>query len=159
MLDLYLLRIIDQNGEEIYKYKYAPLKTHIEGYNAFSKLSGIPLSYTSNDAAATGLISRGYISLENIRYGYSLFLPKECSKEQIDYLMKRIPYFRKLEEKDRLFNVGIYQEDPVYYNHKKYRDLSIEEEINSKNENREKRFIADVLLEELNKQLEKTHRR
>ena len=159
MLDLYLLRIIDQKGEEIYKYKYAPLRTHIEGYNDFAKKSGIPLSSTSNDAAATGLISRGYISLENIRYGYSLFLPRECSKEQIAYLIERMPYFRKLEEKNRSFNVGIYQEDPVYYNHKKYRDLSIEEDINSKNENRERRFIADVLLAELNKQLEKTHRR
>ena len=159
MLDLYLLRIIDRKGEEIYKYKYAPLRTHIEGYDDFSKKSGIPISSTSNDAAATGLISRGYISLENIRYGYSLFLPRECSKEQIAYLIERMPYFRKLEEKNRLFNVGIYQEDPVYYNHKKYRDLSIEEDINSARENRERRFISDVLLEELTKQLKKTHYR
>ncbi len=154
-----LLKIIDENGTEIYKQKYIPLRVHLEGYKEFADKFKIPISLTSNEAAATGLISRGYISMENLIVAYKttgciLYLPKDLSDEQIEYVEEKLPYFRNLESDNKLFNVGIYSEEPLYYNNKKYRNLLMESKINGEGHIRE--LTTDLLIEELKKQKGKT---
>ena len=154
-----LLKIIDENGTEIYKQKYIPLRVHLEGYKEFADKFKIPISLTSNEAAATGLISRGYISMENLIVAYKttgciLYLPKDLSDEQIEYVEEKLPYFRNLESDNKLFNVGIYSEEPLYYNNKKYRNLLMESKINGEGYIRE--LTTDLLIEELKKQKGKT---
>ena len=154
-----LLKIIDAAGIELYKQKYVPLRVHLEGYKEFAKDFNLSISLTSNEAAAIGLISRGYISIENLIVAYKttgciLYLPKNLTDEQIDYVEENLPYFRKLEKDNKLFNVGIYSEEPLYYNNKKYRNLLMESKINGEGHIRE--LTTDLLIEELKKQKGKT---
>ncbi len=154
-----LLKIINESGIELYKQKYIPLRVHLEGYKEFADKFNIPISLTSNEAAATGLISRGYISIENLIVAYKtigciLYLPKDLTDEQIDYVEEKLPYFRNLEKDNKLFNVGIYSEEPLYYNNKKYRNLLMESKTNGEGHIRE--LTTDLLVEELNRQKSKT---
>ena len=150
-----LLKIIDSDGKEILKYKYVPLRVHLEGYTKFATKFNMPISLTSNEAAALGLIRRGYVVIENLIVAYNtigsiLYLPLKLDSAQINYIEKNIPYFQKLEKNNKVFNVGIYSEEPLYYNNKKYRDLSMEANIESAGGT--KVLVSDLLGEELTKQ-------
>lgn len=138
------------NGEEIFNYKYSPLRNHMQGYKIFASKYNIPLSFTSNESSALGLISRGYISMEFLRtpfeiLGCILYLPIELTNEQIEYVDRYIPYLKRFERDRKVLAVGIYSPEPLYYNNKKYRDLTIEASMNNL-------LVSDMLKEELEKQ-------
>ena len=127
----------------------------MEGYTKFATRFNMPISLSSNEAAALGLIGRGYVVIENLIVAYNtigsiLYLPYKLDEAQISYIEKNIPYFQKLEKNNKVFNVGIYSAEPLYYNNKKYRDLSMEASIRSREDT--KVLVSDLLREEISKQ-------
>ncbi len=101
------------------------------------------------------LASINYISILNLRStGYLLYLPEICSEEQINYLENVLPFYKE-EEKNKYIEVAIYSKEPLYYNHKNYRDLVIEEEIDIlEGRKKNKALVTELLEAELARQKE-----
>ena len=63
--------------------------------------------------------------------------------------------FYKEEEKNKYIEVAIYSKEPLYYNHKNYRDWVIEEEIDIlEGRKKNKSLVTELLEQELKRQKE-----
>ena len=150
-MDNFLLKIIDENGEEVwndkFKFGYVPL----DSFRKFATKNNLSISLSTDEASALSVASINYISILNLRVGYLLYLPEACSKEQINYLENVLSFYKE-EEKNKYIEVAIFSKEPVYYNHKNYRDLKIEEEIDIlEGRKKNKSMVTELLEEELKK--------
>ena len=153
-MDNFLLKIIDENGEEVWDDKFKLGYVHLDSFRKFATKNNLDISLSTDEAAALSLASINYISILNLRVGYLLYFPKICSEEQINYLENVLPFYKE-EEKDKYVEVAIYSKEPLYYNHKNYRDLVIEEEIDIlEGRKKNKTLVTELLEEELARQKE-----
>ena len=151
-MDNFLLKIIDENGKEVWSDKFKFGYVHLDSFRKFATKNNLNISLSTDEAAALSLASINYISMLNLRVGYLLYLPEACSKEQISYLENVLPFYKE-EEKDKYVEVAIYSKEPLYYNHKNYRDLVIEEEIDIlEGRKKNKTLVTELLEEELARQ-------
>ena len=146
-MDNFLLKIIDENGEEVWNDKFKLGYVHLDSFRKFATKNNLDISLSTDEAAALSLASINYISILNLRVGYLLYLPETCSEAQINYLKNVLPFYKE-EEKDKYVEVAIYSKEPLYYNHKKYRDLYIEDEIDILEGKKKKETLVTELLEE-----------
>ncbi len=142
-----LLKIIDENGEEVWNDKFKLGYVHLDSFAKFATKNNLNISLSTDEAAALSLASINYISILNLRVGYLLYLPETCSEEQINYLENVLAFYKE-EEKNKYIEVAIYSKEPLYYNHKKYRDLYIEDEIDILEGKKKKETLVTELLEE-----------
>ena len=149
-----LLKIIDENGEEVCNDKFKLGYVHLDSFAKFATKNNLNISLSTDEAAALSLASINYISILNLRVGYLLYLPETCSEEQINYLENVLPFYKE-EEKNKYIEAAIYSKEPLYYNHKNYRDLVIEEEIDIlEGRKKNKTLVTELLEEELARQKE-----
>lgn len=147
-----LLRIIDRKGNIIWDDKFKIAYVHLDSFEKFAKKNNINIPLSTDENCALVLASMGFISILNIRVGYLSYLPETCSKEQIDYLEKELPFFEQ-NEKEKIIEFPIYSKEQLYYNHKNYRDLLIEEEIDIlEGKKKNKDSITKLLRKELESQ-------
>ena len=153
-MDNFLLKIIDENGEEVWNDKFKLGYVHLDSFRKFATKNNLSISLSTDEAAALSLASINYISILNLRVGYLLYLPETCSEEQINYLKNVLPFYKE-EEKNKYIEAAIYSKEPLYYNHKNYRDLVIEEEIDIlEGKKKNKTLVTELLEEELARQKE-----
>lgn len=153
-MDNFLLKIIDENGEEVWNDKFKLGYVHLDSFRKFATKNNLNISLSTDEAAALSLASINYISILNLRVGYLLYLPETCSEEQINYLKNVLPFYKE-EEKDKYVEVAIYSKEPLYYNHKKYRDLYIEDGIDIlEGKKKKETLVTELLEEELTRQKE-----
>ena len=153
-MDNFLLKIIDENGEEAWDDKFKLGYVHLDSFRKFAAKNNLNISLSTDEAAALSLASINYISILNLRVGYLLYLPENCSEKQINYLENVLPFYKE-EEKNKYIEVAIYSKEPLYYNHKNYRDLVIEEEIDIlEGRKKNKTLVTELLEEELARQKE-----
>ncbi len=150
-MDNFLLKIIDENGEEVWNDKFKFGYVHLDSFRKFATKNNLSISLSTDEASALSVASINYISILNLRVGYLLYLPEACSKEQINYLENVLSFYKE-EEKNKYIEVAIFSKEPVYYNHKNYRDLKIEEEIDIlEGRKKNKSMVTELLEEELKK--------
>lgn len=154
-MDNFLLKIIDDNGKEVWDDKFKLMYVHLDSFAKFATKNNLSISLSTDEAAALSLASINYISILNLRStGYLLYLPEFCSEEQINYLENVLPFYKE-EEKNKYIEVAIYSKEPLYYNHKNYRDLVIEEEIDIlEGRKKNKALVTELLEAELARQKE-----
>ena len=153
-MDNFLLKIIDENGEEVWDDKFKLGYVHLDSFRKFATKNNLDISLSTDEAAALSLASINYISILNLRVGYLLYFPEICSEEQINYLENVLPFYKE-EEKNKYIEAAIYSKEPLYYNHKNYRDLVIEEEIDIlEGRKKNKTLVTELLEEELARQKE-----
>ena len=154
-MDNFLLKIIDNNGKEVWNDKFKLGHVHLDSFRKFADKNNLNISLSTDEMAALSLAAINYILILNFKVGYLLYLPELCSREQIDYL-KNILLFLKAEEvNNKIIEVAIYSKESLYYNHKNYRDLKIEEEIDIlEGRKKNKTLVTELLEEELEKQKE-----
>ena len=153
-MDNFLLKIIDNNGKEVWNDKFKLGYVHLDSFRKFADKNNLNISLSTDEAAALALTQINYISILNSRVGYLLFLPEVCSEEQVNYLENVLPFYKE-EEKNKHIEVAIYSKESLYYNHKNYRDLKIEEEIDIlEGRKKNKTLVTELLEEELEKQKE-----
>ena len=153
-MDNFLLKIIDENGEEVWNDKFKLGYVHLDSFRKFATKNNLSISLSTDEAAALSLASINYISILNLRVGYLLYLPEICSEKQINYLKNVLPFYKE-EEKNKYIEAAIYSKEPLYYNHKNYRDLVIEEEIDIlEGRKKNKTLVTELLEEELARQKE-----
>ena len=153
-MDNFLLKIIDENGEEVWNDKFKLGYVHLDSFRKFATKNNLNISLSTDEAAALSLASINYISILNLRVGYLLYLPETCSEEQINYLENVLAFYKE-EEKNKYIEVAIYSKEPLYYNHKNYRDLVIEEEIDIlEGKKKKETLVTELLEEELTRQKE-----
>ena len=153
-MDNFLLKIIDENGEEVWNDKFKLGYVHLDSFRKFATKNNLNISLSTDETAALSLASINYISILNLRVGYLLYLPETCSEEQINYLENVLPFYKE-EEKNKYIEAAIYSKEPLYYNHKNYRDLVIEEEIDIlEGRKKNKTLVTELLEEELARQKE-----
>ncbi len=154
-MDNFLLKIIDDNGKEVWDDKFKLMYVHLDSFAKFATKNNLSISLSTDEAAALSLASINYISILNLRStGYLLYLPEICSEEQINYLENLLPFYKE-EEKNKYIEVAIYSKEPLYYNHKNYRDLVIEEEIDIlEGRKKNKALVTELLEAELVRQKE-----
>ena len=153
-MDNFLLKIIDENGEEVWNDKFKLGYVHLDSFRKFATKNNLSISLSTDETAALSLASINYISILNLRVGYLLYLPEICSKEQINYLENVLPFYKE-KEKNKYIEAAIYSKEPLYYNHKNYRDLVIEEEIDIlEGRKKNKTLVTELLEEELARQKE-----
>lgn len=151
-MDNFLLKIIDENGEEVWNDKFKLGYVHLDSFRKFATKNNLSISLSTDEAAALSLASINYISILNLRVGYLLYFPEICSEEQINYLENILPFYKE-EEKNKYIEAAIYSKEPLYYNHKNYRDLVIEEEIDIlEGKKKNKTLVTELLEEELARQ-------
>ena len=151
-MDNFLLKIIDENGEEVWNDKFKFGYVHLDSFRKFATKNNLDISLSTDEAAALSLASINYISILNLRVGYLLYFPEICSEEQINYLENVLPFYKE-EEKNKYIEAAIYSKEPLYYNHKNYRDLVIEEEIDIlEGRKKNKTLVTELLEEELARQ-------
>lgn len=151
-MDNFLLKIIDENGEEVWDDKFKLGYVHLDSFRKFATKNNLDISLSTDEAAALSLASINYISILNLRVGYLLYFPEICSEEQINYLENVLPFYKE-EEKNKYIEAAIYSKEPLYYNHKNYRDLVIEEEIDIlEGRKKNKTLVTELLEEELARQ-------
>ena len=150
-MDNFLLKIIDENGEEVWNDKFKFGYVHLDSFRKFATKNNLSISLSTDEASALSVASINYISILNLRVGYLLYLPEACSKEQINYLENVLSFYKE-EEKNKYIEVAIFSKEPVYYNHKNYRELKIEEEIDIlEGRKKNKSMVTELLEEELKK--------
>ena len=154
-MDNFLLKIIDDNGKEVWDDKFKLMYVHLDSFAKFATKNNLSISLSTDEAAALSLASINYISILNLRStGYLLYLPEICSEEKINYLENVLPFYKE-EEKNKYIEVAIYCKEPLYYNHKNYRDLIIEEKIDIlEGRKKNKVLVTELLEEELARQKE-----
>ena len=154
-MDNFLLKIIDDNGKEVWDDKFKLMYVHLDSFAKFATKNNLSISLSTDEAAALSLADINYISILNLRStGYLLYLPEICSEEQINYLENVLPFYKE-EEKNKYIEVAIYSKEPLYYNHKNYRDLVIEEEIDIlEGRKKNKALVTELLEAELARQKE-----
>ena len=153
-MDNFLLKIIDENGEEVWSDKFKFGYVHLDSFRKFATKNNLNISLSTDEAASLSLADINYISILNFRVGYLLYLPEVCSDEQINYLETVLPFYKE-EEKNKCIEVAIYSKEPLYYNHKKYRNLIIEEEIDIlEGRKKNKVLVTELLEQELKRQKE-----
>ena len=153
-MDNFLLKIIDENGEEVWNDKFKLGYVHLDSFRKFATKNNLNISLSTDETAALSLASINYISILNLRVGYLLYFPEICSEEQINYLENVLPFYKE-EEKNKYIEAAIYSKEPLYYNHKNYRDLVIEEEIDIlEGRKKNKTLVTELLEEELARQKE-----
>ena len=153
-MDNFLLKIIDNNGKEVWNDKFKLGYVHLDSFRKFADLNNLNISLSTDEEAALSLASINYISILNLRVGYLLYFPEICSEEQINYLENVLPFYKE-EEKNKYIEAAIYSKEPLYYNHKNYRDLVIEEEIDIlEGRKKNKTLVTELLEEELARQKE-----
>lgn len=153
-MDNFLLKIIDENGEEVWDDKFKLGYVHLDSFRKFAAKNNLSISLSTDETAALSLASINYISILNLRVGYLLYFPEICSEEQINYLENVLPFYKE-EEKNKYIEVAIYSKEPLYYNHKNYRDLVIEEEIDIlEGRKKNKSLVTELLEQELKRQKE-----
>ena len=151
----FLLKIIDNNGKEVWNDKFKLGYVHLDSFRKFADLNNLNISLSTDEEAALSLVAINYITILNLKIGYLLYLPELCSREQIDYLKNILLFLKADEVNDKIIEVAIYSKEPLYYNHKNYRDLKIEEEIDILEGRKKSNTLVTVLLEEeLEKQKE-----
>lgn len=153
-MDNSFLKIIDENGEEVWNDKFKLGYVHLDSFAKFANKNNLSISLSADEAAALALAQINYISILNFRVGYLLYLPEVCSEEQVNYLENVLPFYKE-EEKNKHIEVAIYSKEPLYYNHKNYRNLIIEEEIDIlEGRKKNKGLVTELLEEELTRQKE-----
>ena len=157
-MDIFLLKIIDENGEEVWDENIEEVRNiigyiHIDSFAKFATKNNLSIPLFTDEEAALSLASINYISILNLRNtGYLLYLPKACSEQQINYFKNVLPFYKE-EEKNKYIEVAIYSKEPLYYNHKNFRDLVIEEEIDIlEGRKKNKTLVTELLEEELARQ-------
>ena len=153
-MDNFLLKIIDENGEEVWDDKFKLGYVHLDSFRKFATKNNLNISLSTDETAALSLASINYISILNLRVGYLLYLPEICNEQQINYFKNVLPFYKE-EEKNKYIEVAIYSKEPLYYNHKNFRDLVIEEEIDIlEGRKKNKTLVTELLEEELARQKE-----
>lgn len=153
-MDNFLLKIIDENGEEVWDDKFKLGYVHLDSFRKFATKNNLSISLSTDETAALSLASINYISILNLRVGYLLYFPEICSEEQINYLENVLPFYKE-EEKNKYIEAAIYSKEPLYYNHKNFRDLVIEEEIDIlEGRKKNKALVTELLEAELARQKE-----
>ena len=149
------LKIIDENGEEVWSDKFKFGYVHLDSFRKFANSKNLNISLSTDETAALSLASISYISILNVKVGYGFYLPELCSEKQIEYLEKHLPFFKEEENEGKIVDVDIYSKEKVYYNHQNYRDLKTEEKIDilERKKNGES-LVTELLDEELKRQKE-----
>ncbi len=155
-MENFLLKVIDENGEEVLNDHKQLGKTHSNSFDQLGKMFNIEFRTRNRaDMALQVADERQFISIFNIKVGYIFILPETWSEGQINYLEKVLPLYQEEEQKDKIIEVDIFSKEPVYYNHKHYRELVIEEKIDIlEGKKREKSLVTELLKEELARQKE-----
>ena len=154
-MDNFLLKIIDENGEEVWSDKFKFGYVHLDSFRKFANVKNLDISLSTDETAALSLASISYISILNVKVGYGFYLPELCSEKQIEYLEKYLPFFKEEENKGKIVDVDIYSKEKVYYNHQNYRDLKMEEKIDIlERKKNEENLVTELLEEELKRQKE-----
>ena len=155
-MENFLLKIINQDGKEIWNDMFKLKWTHLDSFKDFSDKNNIETPLSSDQKAALALASMDYISILNQKFGYVFYLPEICSENQIEYLEDKLDIYRQEEQNNNIIAVAIFSKEKLYYNHENYRDLQLEEQIDIlEGRKKEKSLSIDLLEEELRKQREK----
>ena len=154
-MDNFLLKIIDNNGKEVWNDKFKLGHVHLDSFRKFADKNNLNISLSTDEMAALSLAAINYILILNFKVGYLLYLPELCSMEQIEYLRNNLLFLKAEEVNNKIIEVAIYSKEKVYYNHKNYRNLQIEEEIDIlEGRKKNKALVTKLLEEELEKQKE-----
>ena len=85
-MDIFLLKIIDENGEEVWDENIEEVRNiigyiHIDSFAKFATKNNLSIPLFTDEEAALSLASINYISILNLRStGYLLYLPEICSE-------------------------------------------------------------------------------
>lgn len=154
-MDNFLLKIIDNNGKEVWNDKFKLGYVHLDSFRKFADKNNLNISLSTDEMAALSLAAINYILILNFKVGYLLYLPELCSMEQIEYLRNNLLFLKAEEVNNKIIEVAIYSKEKVYYNHKNYRNLQIEEEIDIlEGRKKNKDLVTKLLEEELTRQKE-----
>lgn len=154
-MENFLLKIINQDGKEIWNDMFKLKRTHLDSFKDFSDKNNIEIPLSSDQKAALALASMDYISILKQKFGYVFYLPEICSEKQIEYLEDKLDIYRQEEQNNNIIAVAIFSKEKLYYNHENYRDLQLEEQIDIlEGRKKNKDLVTDLLKEELNKQKE-----
>ena len=80
-MDIFLLKIIDENGEEVWNDKFKLGYVHLDSFRKFANVKNLDISLSTDETAALSLASISYISILNVKVGYGFYLPELCSKK------------------------------------------------------------------------------
>ena len=154
-MDNFLLKIIDNNGKEVWNDKFKLGYVHLDSFRKFADKNNLNISLSTDEMAALSLAAINYILILNFKVSYLLYLPELCSMEQIEYLRNNLLFLKTEEVNNKIIEVAIYSKEKVYYNYKNYRNLQIEEEIDIlEGRKKNKALVTKLLEEELEKQKE-----
>ena len=155
-MEKFLLKVINQDGKEIWNDMVRLRWTHLDSFKDFSNENNIEIPLSSDQKAALALASMNYTSILKHKFGYVFYLPEICSEKQIDYLENNLDFYHQEEQNDNIIATAIFSQEKVYYNHQNYRDLQLEEQIDIlEGRKKEKSSGIDLLENELRKQRKK----
>ena len=91
-MEKFLLKVINQDGEEIWNDLVRLKWTHLDSFKEFSKKNNVTIPLSSDQKAALALASINYTSILKHKFGYVFYLPETCSEKQIEYLDNNLEF-------------------------------------------------------------------
>ncbi len=83
-MDNFLLKVIDENGIEIFDDKQAFGKTHYDSLEKLSKMINISFTTRNRETMALQLAEeRNLTTIFNVKVGYLFVLPENCTERLI----------------------------------------------------------------------------
>lgn len=155
-MENFLLKVIDENGEEVFTDKQQTGRSHNNSFDDFAKLFNIEFrTRNRTDMALQIAKEKKLTTIFNVKVGYLFVLPEICTELLINYLENNLSLYQEEEENGKIIEVRLFSSEPVYYNHKHYRDLITEEKIAMlEGKKQEKSLVTELLKEELARQKE-----
>ena len=154
-MDNFLLKITDENGEEVWNDKFKLGYVHLDSFTKFATKNNLSISLSTDETAALSLASNNYTSILNLKVGYLFALPENFSEPLINYLEEQLPMYQEEEKAGKIIEARLFSKEKVYYNHNHYRDLIMEEKIEMlEGKKKEKGLVTDLLKEEIVRQKE-----